>query len=197
MGKRPAPGLRRPLDIFVERDIAGALEALSGATATPQSVREAPSTPPAESPTPAIRLKAPASSPLEAPKEDAPSARSTLEDANTVPPEPIKRLRQRHIGMKLKLPATMRSQFQTFKAEFSTALGGVFVEDSNIGRSLFEILLAGDDREKILEVARDRAGSLRRPSNSNAVAMAEFDAEIASIFIEARKRRRRTLKHDD
>jgi hypothetical protein len=91
----------------------------------------------------------------------------------------------------------MKSDFQAFKAELSSALGGVFIEDSNIGRSLLEILLAGDDRARILEVARERGGEIRRPANCDAVAMAEFDAAIGAIFLEARKRRRRTAKHDD
>ena len=82
----------------------------------------------------------------------------------------------------------MRSDYKRFTAELAAALG-VTVDDSNVGRPLIEHFL-GEQSERILEIARTHAGTLKRPANGDAVGMAEFDDAIGKIFAEARKRRR-------
>jgi hypothetical protein len=192
MAKRPAQGAARPLDIFDQSDIEKASAALSLATA-PQ---EAPERAPKESPK-RFTVNAPQTQPDASSEPHLPKEAGKAEDAYAALSARYTGNRGVHVGMKLRLPRAMKAEFQAFKAELSSALGGVFIEDSNIGRSLLENLLGGDDRGRILEVARERGEEIRRPANSDAVAMAEFDAAIGAIFLEARKRRRRTTKHDD
>ena len=103
-------------------------------------------------------------------------------------PEPEK-LPEPNVPLKFRVPQTLRSEFQTFKAEFSAALGGVVLDDSNLGRPLLEHFLV-DQRDRILEAAAGFKGKLRRPANGDAVGMAEFDHTLGEIFGEARKRRR-------
>jgi len=94
-----------------------------------------------------------------------------------------------NVPLKFRVPQTLRSEFQTFKAELSAALGGVALDDSNLGRPLLEHFLV-DQRERIIEAAVSFKGRLRRPANGDAVGMAEFDHALGEIFREARKRRR-------
>jgi hypothetical protein len=89
----------------------------------------------------------------------------------------------------------LKSDFQRFRAELSEALGGVYIEDSNIGRPLLERLLI-EDRERILQVAKDHRGTLRRPVNRDPVKMAEFDDALGTIFGEALRRRRASKRPD-
>lgn len=91
--------------------------------------------------------------------------------------------------LKFRVPQTLRSDFQTFKAELSAVLGGVALDDSNLGRPLLEHFLL-DQRERILEAAGAFRGKLRRPANGDAIGMAEFDHLLGEIFGEARRRRR-------
>ncbi|MCP5055149.1 MAG: hypothetical protein GY937_00315 [bacterium] len=91
--------------------------------------------------------------------------------------------------LKFRVPQTLRSEFHTFKAELSAALGGIALDDSNLARPLVEYFLV-EQRERILEEAVAFKGKLKRPANGDAVGMAEFDHTIGEIFREARKRRR-------
>jgi hypothetical protein len=101
-------------------------------------------------------------------------------------PEP---LLEPNVPLKFRVPQTLRSEFQTFKAELSAVLGGIALDDSNLGRPLLEHLLL-EQRERILEAAGSFRGKLRRPANGDAVGMAEFDHLLGEIFGEARRRRR-------
>jgi hypothetical protein len=101
-------------------------------------------------------------------------------------PEP---LLEPNVPLKFRVPQTLRSEFQTFKAELSAALGGIALDDSNLGRPLLEHFLV-EQRERILESAGAFKGRLRRPANGDAVGMAEFDLLLGEIFGEARRRRR-------
>jgi len=110
-------------------------------------------------------------------------------------PEP-EELPEPNVPLKFRVPQTLRSEFQTFKAELSAALGGVVLDDSNLGRPLMEQFLV-DQRERILEAAGAFKGKLRRPANGDAVGMAEFDHTLGEIFREARKRRRSAAAASD
>ena len=101
-------------------------------------------------------------------------------------PEPLP---ESNVPLKFRVPQTLRSDFQTFKAELSAVLGGVALDDSNLGRPLLEHFLL-DQRERILEAAGAFRGKLRRPANGDAIGMAEFDHLLGEIFGEARRRRR-------
>jgi hypothetical protein len=104
-------------------------------------------------------------------------------------PEPESQILEPNVPLKFRVPQTLRSEFQTFKAELSAALGGVALDDSNLGRPLLEHFLV-DQRDRIIEAAVGFKGKLRRPANGDAVGMAEFDHTLGEIFREARKRRR-------
>ena len=95
-----------------------------------------------------------------------------------------------NVPLKFRVPQSMRSDFQTFKAELSAVLG-VALDDSNLGRPLIENILA-EQKERILEAAEGFRGRLKRPANGDAVGMAEFDHTLGELFHDARKRRRAT-----
>ena len=125
--------------------------------------------------------------PLEASPKAAPKARKGRAAPVEEPePEPLP---EPNVPLKFRVPQTLRSEFQTFKAELSAALGGVALDDSNLGRPLLEHFLV-EQRERILEAAAAFKGRLRRPANGDPVGMAEFDHALGEIFGEARKRRR-------
>ena len=192
MPKRPTSTKSPLLDIFGDDNLARVEEALGPATAPVSlALRSAPAR---SGQWNALNRNAPAHRREPRPgvgEEAAPNGRAveSLPRPNTKAP-------LRNVGMKLRLPQSMKAEFQTFKAEFSAALGGVYIEDSNIGRPLIELLLA-DDRERILELAGEKRDTLRRPMNHDALAMAEFDAALAAIISEALKQRRRTRRAHD
>jgi len=139
------------------------------ATAQPAPERES---------TPQTRVRA-SSQPLARPSEvDAPDAPEA--------PEP-------NVGFKFRVPQSLRSDFESFKAELSAALGGVRLDDSNLARPILERFLV-EERDAILQVAKENRGRLRRPANRDAVAMAEFDDEIGRLFREASPPRRRSKR---
>jgi len=128
---------------------------------------------------------------LERPLEVSPKAAPKARKGRAAPveePEP-EPLPEPNVPLKFRVPQTLRSEFQTFKAELSAALGGVALDDSNLGRPLLEHFLV-EQRERILESATAFKGRLRRPANGDAVGMAEFDHLLGEIFGEARRRRR-------
>jgi hypothetical protein len=129
----------------------------------------------------------PPETPLEVTPKTAPKARKGRAAPVEEPePEPLP---EPNVPLKFRVPQTLRSEFQTFKAELSAALGGVALDDSNLGRPLLEHFLV-EQRERILEAAGPFRGKLRRPANGDAVGMAEFDHLLGEIFGEARRRRR-------
>lgn len=83
--------------------------------------------------------------------------------------------------LKFEVPRSMRAEFQSFRAELGAALGGVALDNSNIGRALLASLL-GAERARLLEAAREISGTLQRPRNDDAEAMAAFDAALRALF---------------
>ena len=96
----------------------------------------------------------------------------------------------KNVGLKFRVPPAVKSEFATFMAELSGALGGVSLDDSNIGRPVLEILLL-EHRDRILQAAKEHSGELIRPTNRDLVAMAEFDEALGNIIREGVSTRRR------
>ena len=217
MPKRRPNTAEKPLDIFDNPRLSNAMAAATGlepvaepdspvAEAAPEpaepapeeapkppatSLRSVPSAPVSEpEPAPSSRVSEPAAEPEEAPKA-APKEPSKARKgrAQTEPEAEPTPLPEPNVPLKFRVPQNLRSEFQTFKAELSAALGGVALDDSNLGRPLLEHFLL-DQRDRILEAAGAFRGELRRPANGDAVGMAEFDHTLGEIFREARKRRR-------
>jgi hypothetical protein len=195
-----------PLDIFSSPRLSNAMAAATSPEPLVPSAAEAPSPAPREVPeeqrfAPLRSLSAPPEMRREAPETDAfaapePPARSAPAKGRKGRAEPVEEpepelVLEPNVPLKFRVPQTLRSEFQTFKAELSAALGGVALDDSNLGRPLLEHFLV-EQRERILEAASSFKGRLRRPANGDAVAMAEFDHSLGEIFSEARKRRRAT-----
>jgi len=206
MPKRRPTSSSQPLDIFSEERLTNAMTAATSpvppAAAEPQRVlpasvpvqetrestlRSVPSRPeraPEEPPERPVSEPEPARE--AAPKEEPAAAKGRANGAEAPeveePPEP-------NVPLKFRVPQTLRSEFHTFKAELSAALGGIALDDSNLARPLVEYFLV-EQRERILEEAAAFKGKLKRPANGDAVGMAEFDHAIGEIFREARKRRR-------
>jgi len=208
MSKRRPSSATEPLDIFSSPRLSSAMAA---ATSTdplpppaPEALLSAPLPGPIEAPeeqrvSPLRSVAAPLELRREAPKTEAfeapePPARAPVAKARKGRAEPEEEPEtpaaiEPNVPLKFRVPQTLRSEFQTFKAELSAALGGVALDDSNLGRPLLEHFLV-EQRERILEAAAAFKGRLRRPANGDAVGMAEFDHALGEIFGEARKRRR-------
>ena len=209
MPKRRPNGSAEPLDIFSNPRLGAAMAAAtspepvlppvrdSAALPPPLALRSVPSgesrpsapqvasAPAAEA---ASELHAEPSAPALAPAPK-PSA-SALKGREAAPEAPAaEALPEPNVPLKFRVPQTLRSEFQTFKAELSAALGGVALDDSNLGRPLLEHFLV-EQRDRILEAASAFKGRMRRPANGDTVGMAEFDHALGEIFSEARKRRR-------
>ena len=206
MRKRRPVSATEPLDIFENPRLSSAMAAATSPeplpsapsraresapeeddSAPPTGLRSVPRTPQSE-PTKPTRLPSVESEsvPKQARARTAKGRKGRAEAAEE--PE-LEALHEPNVPLKFRVPQTLRSEFQTFKAEFSAALGGVALDDSNLGRPLLEHFLL-DQRERIIESAGAFRGKLRRPANGDAVGMAEFDHTLGEIFREARKRRR-------
>jgi len=206
MPKRRPTSSSQPLDIFSEERLTNAMSAATSpvppAAAEPQRVLPA-SVPAQESRESALRSvpSGPERGPEEPPEASVSEPRPAPEAAAKEPPnEPkgkangadvpeIEEPPEPNVPLKFRVPQTLRSEFHTFKAELSAALGGIALDDSNLARPLVEYFLV-EQRERILEEAAAFKGKLKRPANGDAVGMAEFDHAIGEIFREARKRRR-------
>lgn len=206
MPKRRPSSATEPLDIFQNPRLSSAMAAATSPEPLPPPASPArESTPEEEDSAPATGLRSvprtPESAPVEPAKEPSVTAESAPKEAGTKAaksrkgraeaveePEP-EELPEPNVPLKFRVPQTLRSEFQTFKAELSAALGGVVLDDSNLGRPLLEHFLV-EQRERIIETAAAFKGKLRRPANGDAVGMAEFDHTLGEIFGEARKRRR-------
>jgi len=202
MPKRRPNSTTEPLDIFSNPRLTTAMTAAtSPEPLAPQSSEPAQTTPRETIDQPETSLRSvsrPAEldaeagtqrsvTDLEAPSKPATKARKGR--AEPVEEQEPEQLLEPNVPLKFRIPQTLRSEFQTFKAELSAALGGVVLDDSNLGRPLLEHFLV-DQRDRILEAAEGFRGKLRRPANGDAVGMAEFDHTLGEIFGEARKRRR-------
>ena len=196
MAKRLSPQ-SSSIDIFSNERLTAAMTA---ATA-PDIEEEAPvKEPKAKAPTPipvreampeakaAVPAPTPVGKKVVEPQQDANSA---VEDSSSEE-APAASLEQ-NVGLKFRVPQSLRSHFMSFKAEFSAALGGIALDDSNPGSvPLLERFLV-NERERILEVAKQYRGELTRPTNRDPVAMAEFDHLLGEIFQKAgRVRKRKT-----
>lgn len=206
MPKRRPSSTIEPLDIFESPRLSNAMAAATSPEPLAPPASQAQELAPEEgdsAPATALRSvpRTPESAPSEPAEEPSVTAESAPKQAGTTAakrrkgraeageePEP-EELPEPNVPLKFRVPQTLRSEFQTFKAEFSAALGGVVLDDSNLGRPLLEHFLV-DQRDRILEAAAGFKGKLRRPANGDAVGMAEFDHTLGEIFGEARKRRR-------
>jgi hypothetical protein len=206
MPKRRPVSATEPLDIFENPRLSSAMEAATSPDPLPpppsrargsapevadsapasglRSVPRPPERAPEERPTEPAATPEPAPNPAE-----TEAARSRKGRAEAVEEPVVEELPEPNVPLKFRVPQTLRSEFQTFKAELSAALGGVALDDSNLGRPLLEHFLV-EQRERIIESATAFRGKLRRPANGDAVGMAEFDHTLGEIFREARKRRR-------
>ena len=188
MRKRPHDTADDPLDIFEDerfsRALAGATELTAPASVDPGEPPEPPGTPDTSSRIERTLEPDVAPEPR-TPRAVAPSregrARSPRAAQTRPPPEP-------NVTLRFRVPQTLRSDFQTFKAELAAVLGGVALDDSNLARPLFEQFLV-EHKARILEEAAGLRGQLKRPANGDAVGMAEFDHAIGEIFRKARRRR--------
>jgi len=185
MPKRRPSSATEPLDIFQNPRLSTAMAAATNPEPPPAARYQEPQEPPDEDESArATGLRSVPRAPEPAP-EEAPEEPSAAPEPAPKPEE----LPEPNVPLKFRVPQTLRSEFQTFKAELSAALGGVVLDDSNLGRPLLEHFLV-DQRERIIETAAAFRGKLRRPANGDAVGMAEFDHTLGEIFREARKRRR-------
>ena len=188
MRKRPANTAGDPLDIFADERFS---RALSGAT-QPHPPASAQTPEPSQSPSTPHPLSGVERStdPDIPPQQRTPRAEHQASEGRVhhlgatqtrAPPEP-------NVTLRFRVPQTLRSEFQTFKAELAAVLGGVALDDSNLARPLLEHFLV-EYRTRILEEAATFRGRLKRPANGDAVGMAEFDHTIGEIFRKARWRR--------
>lgn len=202
MPKRRPSSSSQPLDIFADERLSSAMQAATSPVPVPadepKEVLPAP-----ETREPALRSlpSPPEMAPETAPRAPISEPQKALETAPTEDPKPAKgrangaeepeveEFPEPNVPLKFRVPQTLRSEFHTFKAELSAALGGIALDDSNLARPLVEYFLV-EQRERILEEAVAFKGRLKRPANGDAVGMAEFDHTIGEIFREARKRRR-------
>ena len=184
MRRRPGSASDDPLDIFDDERFIAALAGATQPAATaptepvPSAAPAAPTEKPARKPAIARRWPPPAR-----PDQRATRGRATRPAATETPPPP-----EPNVPIRFRVPQTLRSEFQTFKAELAAVLGGVALDDSNLARPLVEHFLV-EHRERILEEAAAFRGQLKRPPNGDAVGMAEFDHSIGEIFRRAYRRR--------
>ena len=94
-----------------------------------------------------------------------------------------------NVTLRFRVPSGLKGDWSEFKGELSSALG-VSLNDSNLGRPLFELLMV-DYREQILEQAAEIRGTLKRPALNDRMGMAEFDEEIGQMLKKAIKQRRK------
>ena len=164
MRKRPDTSVDEPLDIFSDERLANAL---AGATRPTTADSAEPQPPLPARPIPAVPPETRASEPE--PDAAAHQSPPTTTDRNfrkrrarkpappekPTPPEP-------NVPLRFRVPQTLRSEFQKFKAELAAVLGGVALDDSNLARPLVEHFLV-EHRERILEEAAAFRGQLKTP----------------------------------
>jgi hypothetical protein len=191
--KRPPASGDPDIDIFQNTRFE---TAIARATGSAEATQEAPPEPRSDEGASAVLAvprgtagpEASSESAAEAPQEqNAPKPDQLAQPATKVAPGPAQ-APEPNVAIKFRVPRGLKTQFMTFKAELSAALGGVSLDDSNIARPLLEEFLV-EYRERILEAAQAFEDSLVRPRNGDAVGMAEFDHTIGELFKQARKRR--------
>lgn len=207
---KPIPKRSEPFDIFGDERLRAAMrEATAAVPQTTHSASEAPARPGEadeelatgtgaqpttnEEPGREKETRSPrlGSSERAAKTSEEPATRSgakatteveTVREKRTRPAmaSPLAVVPEGHVPLKFEVPPSMRAEFQAFRAELGAALGGIALDNSNIGRALLARLL-GPDRARILDAAR-RSGALRRPRNDDSAAMAAFDAAVRKLL---------------
>ena len=176
------------MDIFDDERFSRAIE-----EATQPTLPTSPQTPaPSESssPTQSISSINHGGEPGDPPEPGAPTGDQATAQGTAQRPaaRDNRSLPEPNVTLRFRVPQTLRSEFQTFKAELAAVLGGIALDDSNLARPLLEHFLV-QYRTRILEEATGYRGRLKRPANGDAVGMAEFDHTIGEIFRAARRRR--------
>ena len=166
------------VDIFARGEFANMLKDATSKTAVGEPVvaKSAPVAPPKQRTT-----TKPAS---------AASKASKPKPAQNKAPVVISEPSGKNVPLRFRIPTELKGEWSNFTGELEAALGGVSLDDSNLGRPLLELLLV-DYREQILEQAAELEGKLKRPSLSDRLAMAEFDAEIGQMLKSAIRQRRK------
>lgn len=168
MAKTNPTRKQQPLDIFGDERLGAAMQAATAA-------REGQGTQPA-SRVASSSAPPPAAAPAAGRADLSPRARSPAAGEESHPAAA-----DGHVPIKFVVPRELRAEFMAFKAELGAALGGILLDNSNIGRALLARLL-GPDRARLLEAAREANGTLTRPRNDDAEAMAEFDLKLSQLF---------------
>jgi hypothetical protein len=169
---KATPKRKQPFDIFGDERLEAAMQAATASGSSEsapsrEAESEAKRTPKEER---AAGQAAPA--PAAASGQAPPAAQAAALPASTI---------EDHVPLKFEVPRSMRAEFQAFRAELGAALGGVALDNSNIGRALLASLL-GPERARLLEAAREISGTLQRPRNDDAEAMSVFDAALRALF---------------
>jgi hypothetical protein len=83
--------------------------------------------------------------------------------------------------LRFRVSKDMRVAFQRFKTELSGALGGVPLDDSNLGRALLQEVIERRG-EAILAAARTGSWAHGRPASADGAAMLAFDQALAELI---------------
>ena len=149
------------VDIFEDGDLSAAEALIAEA---PEVDREAPPGGPAEAER-QIRRAEGTSSTIDAPRPERAGESSTVESFSS--------------SLKFSVRPSTRSEFDAFKLRLSAALGGVRLNDSNVGRALLDWFLS-EAAERVVAAARSRV--VQRPPTDDPARMAAFDQALTSIF---------------
>lgn len=176
---KTTPKRKQPFDIFGDDRLEAAMQAATapgegaGEAVAPREVAKRE-----QVPTQAPRSAAAAAVAPPSPAPPLPAqAAARQPDPASVPARGI----EDHVPFKFEVPRSIRAEFQAFRAELGAALGGVALDNSNIGRAVLARLL-GPERKAVLAAARRASGTLTRPRNDDAQAMAAFDAALRELF---------------
>ncbi len=86
--------------------------------------------------------------------------------------------------LKFRVRPSTRSKFDEFKTEFSAALGGVRLMDSNVGWAIIDWFME-ESAPAVLRHLEAAPRCLQRPPSDDPVAMSEFDIQIRRIMSQA------------
>lgn len=181
---KTAPKRKQPFDIFGDERLGAAMQAATAIDASEAARSREP-----ESEAKRTLKEAPSAGqagPISAAAGQAPPRAARAVERALAPPAtqaaalPASSIED-HVPLKFEVPRSMRAEFQAFRAELGAALGGVALDNSNIGRAILARLL-GPERARVLGAARAMAGTLQRPRNDDQEAMAAFDAALRELF---------------
>lgn len=89
--------------------------------------------------------------------------------------------------LKFRVRQSTRAEFDAFKAELSQALGGVRLNDSNVGRAIMDWFLS-EASESVLAAARNNVEPIRRPPGNDPTAMMSFDMRLGAVLVDGLSR---------